>query len=289
MTTTNTTTTTYNPTPTRISSTHYQLPSRTREDKMHNLKLQRNKQGRLAWLCDCEDATYNKNPNCDHRIYLIEWIQQEKAKRQEPAEQKHSTSIELLSVLSRISSLEEEAQIFSKTLQAQNDLIDIKDQQIIILQDKLRAAEYQLKQQQERLDDQRELIAALQTSVCRLNERTINQDTQIQKLTQAHDELANFAQEIYLQAQQKAPAKARQTKAKTEQAPAAKPAKRGRKVSPNKVEAIKENGLFTKCIVGGEFEVKIDQYFAPQSCTCSKHQDEGVYCVHMQRVDSEFA
>lgn len=181
MTATNTTTTTYNPIPTRVSSTHYQLPSRTRENKIHNIKLQKNKQGRLVWLCDCEDATYNKNPDCDHRVRLIEWIQEEKAKRQEPAEQKHSTSIELLSVLSRISTLEEEAQIFSRALQAQNELIDIKDQQIIILQDKMRAAEYQIKQQNQTVEDNQKNHYAMIRELSNLAEQ---QQKQIEKLAQ---------------------------------------------------------------------------------------------------------
>jgi hypothetical protein len=280
----NTTTTNTEIIPTRVASDHYQTPSFTEADKIYDQNFDYDLK---RWLCNCADATYRKNMNCKHAILLRAFIKREKAQ----AGTQHSSSVELVQTLARISTLE-------GTVWNLDHALSIKEDQTNILLGRLTGREYQIDKQQKQLNLQRELIGNLQSDVCRLNERTINQDVQIQQLTSALAEQAQLIDKLTEQiSQQKTeqvvriiveqPA-AKERKPKAEAAPVPQPAKRGRKPNPNKVEAIKVDGVFTKCLVGGEFEVGIDN-FNPVSCTCERHQKEGVYCVHMQRVDSEFA
>lgn len=169
--------------PTRLAADHYQTPSFTNPEKIYdqiyNYDLKR-------WLCNCGDAVKRHNPNCKHNILLKSYIHKKKQEQTQQTEQKqHSSSVELVQVLTRISNLEAESANLKETLYAQNELIEIKDQQIIILQDRLRAAEMREPVQQKQIDRQADLISSLQTSVCRLNERTINQDETIKQLLAA--------------------------------------------------------------------------------------------------------
>lgn len=151
------------------------------------------------WICDCGDAEKNHNPNCKHNILLKAYIHK---KKQEQAHEQHSNSAELISILERIAKLEN-AMSSVKTEQylVEHDLEEHK-YQLDTRSEQERLFRNDLIKQQHQIDRQADLISALQTSVCRLNELTIKQDIQIQKLAAAHDELANFAQEMYSQAQE---------------------------------------------------------------------------------------
>jgi len=179
-----------NITPQRIETDHYQIASFSKADKIYDLTYNYD---RKSWQCNCPVFA----ANCKHLILLRAHIKAEKA-AQAPVQQ-HSSSAELIQVLERISHLEHAERSNGKTFENINYYLNIKEDQVIILQDKLGGHGHTIDQQAKQIADQRELIAALQTSVCRLNELTIKQDMQIQKLADAHDQLAHFMQEMMLQ------------------------------------------------------------------------------------------
>lgn len=187
--------------PQRIASDHYRTRSFTNPNKTYdqhfNYELKQ-------WDCTCRDFEKNHNTNCKHNILLRACIKKEKA-QQAPAlatELHHSNSAELISILERIaklenamSSVETEQHLVECDLEEHKYQLDTRSEQEKLLRN-------DLIKQQKQIDRQADLISALQTSVCRLNERTIRQDEAIKKLLVAHDQLANFAQEMYLKAQE---------------------------------------------------------------------------------------
>jgi hypothetical protein len=248
--------------PQRIEADHYQVPSFTTIDKIYNQKYDYDLK---RWICDCPDTEKRHNINCKHVIILRTFIKREKAQQQ--PEKQHSTSVELVQVLTRIANLEAESTDLSKALYAQNELIGIKDQQIIILQEKLKSAEYQLSQHQQRIDDQRELIAALQTSVCKLNERTINHDTQINALA---EQVSRPVEQVVRVVIEQQPA-ARATRQQSNE-PAAMEIR----------EIRNDKGKLAACKIG-KFTVKVSGTCAG-SCDCSTGLMDR-RCPHIAKVD----
>ena len=210
-------TTNINIEPTRIACDHYQTPSFTTPNKIYN---QNYNYDLMRWECDCGDATKNHNPNCKHNKNLRAHIH---SKMQELAQapKQHSSSAELIQVLTRISKLEQAQDRTDAAFEQQQYQHEIKADQIVLIQDRLRgydqlqkqlttlqdrsyAAEadneelqhelkqqsYTINRQQQQLDRQADLISALQGSVCKLNERTISQDETIKKLLEALDSKA---------------------------------------------------------------------------------------------------
>src|SRR5271170_1891329 len=90
--------------PQRISCNHYKTQSFTNPNKAYDQNFDYDLK---RWNCNCPDFDYHKNLNCKHIILLRAYIKREKAQQQ--PEKQHSTSVELMSVLSRISVLEAES------------------------------------------------------------------------------------------------------------------------------------------------------------------------------------
>ncbi len=187
MTQTSTTATTTNTEiiPQRVTAEHYKTKSFTNPNKAYDQKFDYDLK---RWNCNCPDFDYRKNLNCKHVILLRAYIKKEKASQQAP-ERQHSSSVELVQVLTRISNLEHNQDSVDIALERMDHALCIKEDRLGILQGRLTGREYQIDKQQKDLVLQRELIGNLQTSVCRLNERTINQDVQIQQQTEQIQQL----------------------------------------------------------------------------------------------------
>jgi chromosome segregation ATPase len=113
--------------------------------------------------------------------------------------QQHSTSAELVQTLERIARLEHAQSDNSEHFGNINHYMNIKEDQVAILQDRLGGYEYQISQQQKQIEKLMDIVSTLQSEVCKLNERTINQDVQIKQLSEAHDEASHLIQELVLQ------------------------------------------------------------------------------------------
>src|SRR5271157_547280 len=229
-------TTNINIVPQRLEADHYQTPSFTGTDKTYNQHFDYDLK---RWTCDCPNFTKQGNQNCKHIILLRAYIQREKAQQPAPAPapaaEHHSNSQELISILHRISTLEQFAELAEAGIHGLEDKnhrqqLDLEEHefqigvraekeqqhrlQIIDLQNKCQAAQtdheelehkidqqaHTINRQQSQLDRQADLISALQTSVCRLNERTISQDETIKRLLEALDQQGNMLQALALQA-----------------------------------------------------------------------------------------
>lgn len=174
--------------PQRIASDHYQIASFTDNGKIYDLHYH---YGQKRWECNCPNYIFQHNTNCKHLILLRAHIKAEKA-QQAPVQ--HSSSVELVQTLERISHLEHAHVVIGQHVEQIDYHLQRKS-------DQFDGHEHTIQRQAKQIADQRELIGALQTAVCRLNELTVHQDMQLAKLAQAHDELTNFAQEISLQVQ----------------------------------------------------------------------------------------
>src|SRR5271157_384509 len=96
-------TTNINIVPQRLEADHYQTPSFTGTDKTYNQHFDYDLK---RWTCDCPNFTKQGNQNCKHIILLRAYIQREKAQQPAPAPEHHSSSQELVSILHRIATLE---------------------------------------------------------------------------------------------------------------------------------------------------------------------------------------
>ncbi len=222
------TTTNINIEPTRLEADHYQVPSFTGTDKTYNQHFDYDLK---RWTCDCPNFTMQKNQNCKHIVLLRAYIKLA-SQQQATASEHHSSSQELISILERISNLEHAQAATDAAFEQQQYQHEIKADQIVLIQDRLRgydqlqkqlttlqdrsyAAEadneelqhelkqqsYTINRQQQQIDRQSDLISALQSSVCKLNELTISQDETIKKLLAALDQQGNFIQAMALQAE----------------------------------------------------------------------------------------
>src|SRR5262245_42169136 len=117
--------------PIRIAADHYQTPSFTKENKTYNqtYNYEENK-----WDCDCPAGTYYKYKTCQHVHVVRGWIkkQRESSVQQEATEvvEQHSSSMELVQVLTRISNLEHSQDSTDAALERQQHQLEIKSYQV---------------------------------------------------------------------------------------------------------------------------------------------------------------
>ncbi len=192
--------------PQRVASDHYQVASFTDQSKIYDITFNYEKK---MWVCNCPNAVIKHNNNCKHVILLKSYIHKKKQEQAPEAIQQHSTSAELVQVLSRIAHLEQEQSTRDTLLEQQQSLHEVKADQIAMMQTSLAAAQDTIKQQQYTLERQAQeierlidMIMSLQTSVCRLNELTIKQDIQLKgSLEQAeshHQKLLEQQEQIQI-------------------------------------------------------------------------------------------
>jgi predicted RNase H-like nuclease (RuvC/YqgF family) len=186
--TSTTTNTNINITPIRVTAEHYQTQSFTTLDKIHEQHFNYDSK---RWECSCANFRIQKNINCKHIILLRAYIKQ--ASQAPEPEQHHSSSVELVQVLTRIaklensvSSIETEQHLVERDLEEHNYQLDM-------LLGRLTNRELQIDKQQKQLNLQSELIGNLQSDVCR-------QDETIKKLLAALDQQGNMLQALALQA-----------------------------------------------------------------------------------------
>ena len=303
--------------PQRVAPDHYKTQSFTDPNKSYDQHLDYNLK---RWNCNCPDFDYHKNLNCKHIILLRAYIK--KASQAPAPEQHHSSSAELIQVLTRIaklegavSSLETEQHLVERDLEEHDSQLDVRTEQHSMLLGRLTGRELQIDKMQKQLNLQHELIGrlqetkgqqakqierlmdlvgALQTSVCKLNERTIAQDETIKHLKNDLQDYINMTEEQRLeiidQAQQidhLHEAVSSQTK-QTEQVvrivvdqPAQAPKQARQERQPAEDPAVKQVSK-TECKVG-KFTVRIQGNCAA-GCDCSI----GIMdrqCGHMVKVD----